>query len=939
MRAEEAIVGSVAEQQQQETTTTNRKRSIANAQRNSDDSPPQEEQPPPQQPYEEEEEEEGVQETEQDQDSNNNNKMDFFCRPQQQQRKQQRLAAAVAPPQNLPLETATLPHRPGATAAWWEALPEAEQWNKANVLAVLVAAAAASASSSSSSTNATTTPTAAAAAATAGALLPEALTEAGWDIAAPAEMCHDRDLMLARLARGDFAQHYRPPSSRAGHNGNPNGGGTSPSAKYYKPAFALPPALLMDKEVVVAAVHRCPDLLCQDDFAPEYFDDADVFAAYLRSFETPRPPRDAADGDDNHHDDNHNSNIRECSVEFPLVLLKFSTAVRGDAALMLAAAALPPIRVSGAAVWAHFADDDAAPPSLARDVSFALGLAIRLGAADCLPDFFLQRFAGPVLDDRAVVLECVRRNGLSLAHASAARRGDADIVRAACLDNAVALTYYCPPLRLAPAAYHQTGLDDLGADKAFLLDVLGRLERRGEGGHPELYRLASPALQRDADVAAAAHDSHNLRIMDLPAEFLVPTAEAHDDDNESRAFWLGVIARSSPFWLHLPAHWADDDAFARAIQTFATKELAALVFQRFPHLATDRAAWAAVVRSFAEWNPGTADLIRDHAPALLKNDRELMTQACAREARVLDYLGDDLALDRAVLQATLRGCLYALPHLSEAAQRLHPDLAAEGIYRLRAAGEDVNYYSYAVAGDLWPNLVVADAWFRCGGRLHEGFPEWTKDNQPFGLLLAELRGGVDDFSSGVSTALRGDKAFMLQAVQKNSLTLLCASSALKRDCDVVMAAFGAANSSAVSLATRVFPDGSGATTWKDLLKPGLLGLMEHEKFLHSLLASLAPSTAGTVEACPLQLLVSGSETTLALKNLIAEYLGTPTGPALVLLRQTRRNLVAGAVDFTAELVAAAADGNATAAEPDTNAEDDGDSVMEDDDDDDEDDEE
>jgi hypothetical protein len=95
----------------------------------------------------------------------------------------------------------------------------------------------------------------------------------------PTELLLDRDVLLARLARPDFHEHYTS-------NGREWGW-------FSLPVFRLREPFLGDKEIVVAVVHQYPEILkLQSESISEHLlDDVDVFQAYLGSMRWTQNPR------------------------------------------------------------------------------------------------------------------------------------------------------------------------------------------------------------------------------------------------------------------------------------------------------------------------------------------------------------------------------------------------------------------------------------------------------------------------------------------------------------------------------------------------------------------------------------------------------------------------------------------------------------------------
>jgi hypothetical protein len=593
-------------------------------------------------------------------------------------------------------------------------------------------------------------------------------------------------------------------------------------AEYYYSAgvapFRIPEQFLADKEIVTAVVHRYPQVLMQGVLPEELLDDEDVFRAYFTS--------------------NRMSSF--LSDENPVST--FSEGIRGNAELMLQAAN--------------------ASQRLASDCDYAIKLVDR---AVEVPDNALQRFSFRVPDNKTVVLAFVQRNGLCLKHASASVRGSEEIVRAACKDSAMALQFCAP----GPTKRR------LGRDRAFMLDIFGRL-RRGNG-NPMLYRMLTLSLKLDIDLVIAAYQSQSMVVADLPRAL-----------SDSPDFWKTVMSRDSSFWRELPDQFKGDPAYARAIQSFENVKLVLKVFRRFPFLSTDRGVWLAIIDS--PYEIATLPfLLRHHAPEEIRLDKELMILACKKDDEVLECLNKLFQEDRDLVEAAVEGSGDGLLSISVTAQRLYPDLVAKAISHLSRNGDenDINEYVDNVAVDHWTNLDVAKAWFRAGGYWHDDFPESTRNDKEFGLLIAE-HCEQGDFERGVSAALRIDKEFMIQALEKNSMTFWLADGGLQQDLDVATVAFGGSRGHELFLSFVGMIEGMDDLLFMHAVFEKAEYMLEaHDGFVKGLLCGMSVH-AGC--KCHLPILEQGAETSLAIKKQIGEYLGLPTGDKLRLLRRVKENM-------------------------------------------------
>ena len=359
---------------------------------------------------------------------------------------------------------------------------------------------------------------------------------------------------------------------------------------------------------------------------------------------------------------------------------------------------------------------------------------------------------------------------------------------------------------------------------------------------------------------------------DLPAELA--------GDGE---FWTYVIKQNSLFWKDLPTEFEGDSAFARVIDRFCDQKLVEDVFSRFPFLANERNMWFGVIASF-QGECALQPLIRDHAPDHIRRDKELMVLACKNDCDVLRELpGTDLLRDRDILEAALEESRTALWLIPESSQCLFPDLVVRAFSNYD--GDDFNDCSEVVAKPLWANMDVCRAWVESLGDVHSLFPESMKSNAEFGLLVARHLDveDIEDFEVATSVALRSDKTFMLSAVGIDAKLFKYACGGLNRDFDLTILAYG--SDEGPDFVNRLLDDDNREEKLSFLQQvwaEAEAKLEAHDGFTRGLLCGMS-HYAGS--ECHLPMLAHGSETSLALKQLIADFAGVPRGKQLRRLRQ------------------------------------------------------
>ena len=610
------------------------------------------------------------------------------------------------------------------------------------------------------------------------------------------------------------------------------------------PFFRIPEQYVADKEVVLAVVDRYPAVLNQDVLPRHLLDDKDVFRAFIRSpWAHPRA---------------HSYFITD-------YLQKFSAGIRANANLMVEAAAN---QISGH-IFQHVDGE------LSKDKSFAVRLveAVKPGPyCENVPSNALERFAERVRSDPDVVYLYVRRNGLCLKDAAKFLRRNEDFVRAACANKPDAI-FYCTP---------GATLRRLGSDRAFMLEVFGRppfLERRDD---PKLYRMLSDDLKFDREIIAAAKKSGSLSLSDLP-----PSLAA------DRFFWIDMIAQDSTFWYGLPVFFMNEPVFVHAIEEFEMGTMVEAVFERFPFLSQDRNFWLKIIASDCQYF--LPDVIRKCAPQQIRHDRELMLYACKRNpTRVFELLPLLLQQDREVVEVVVErmeeaGSLLSFwdMEIPFDVQRLFPDLVAKAIALSAKNGNDL-HDNERVAPELWSNLEVCKAWFSCDESfVPSRLPESMKDNQELGLVIAKgFNDSNDVFRGATSDALRSNKSFMMKAVQSKSARFLAAHGSLRHDFELAVTAFGCADYGE-SNASEYLEDDRDFSFFRRFLKEVEEKVNAHEGLVAGLLCGMTDSAGSD---CLLPMLANDAETSLALKQTIAAFLGVSVGTELRILRQALKNM-------------------------------------------------
>ena len=338
-------------------------------------------------------------------------------------------------------------------------------------------------------------------------MIPHSFQGSSWNQVAPPSVRDDRDVLLARIKHKDFPRFFRYYSRYP----------------YPPPPFCIPQKLLADKEVVIQAVSRYPELLLQDDKtlpSPELFDSKEVFLSFVQS------ERMTEESDDYLVTTVRREHLENC-------IGMFSAGLLSNAELMLKAAP----HVQHGAIFALFSG------GLSDDCAFALQLA---KLTKRVPPNALERFSDRVKADREIVLSLVQKNGLCLKNAGEALKSDVEVVRAACTQYAAAILY------CAPGPTQQS----LIRDKEFMVDIFSRwpywesVFRRRCG---ELYNMLPQEVKIDHDIAIQAYRWELLSLSEFPTQL-----------TSDRGFWMKLIEHDLLAWSELPEKYAHDPTFVRA---------------------------------------------------------------------------------------------------------------------------------------------------------------------------------------------------------------------------------------------------------------------------------------------------------------------------------------------------------------------------------------
>jgi len=518
------------------------------------------------------------------------------------------------------------------------------------------------------------------------------------------------------------------------------------------------------------------------------------------------------------------------------------------------------------------------PRKLQDDYKLAL-LAIQCSSEECSESYeHLSELSEEMLDDYEIVYEAVKRRGSNLRFVTDEfLLEDIDIVMAACENDGAAIEY-CPkgPTR-----------DEIlqGSNLVVLLE---------NGGHSVLAELGDEYMLQSKYLMPAVKNG-----MVLTADF------ASKLYKEDRPLFMDVLRRTSqPFEQYgvLPEDIRSDATVGTAI--LKTNE------------SFDEASWAF---RFSKDIP--EDVIRDHIDRLMtiaKNERVTgggdIWDSKPIAVSLCKILGDNftrvstrLKTDVDVAKAAFSGLVFfhTIRNTPQALFRQNHDIAAMAIKAL-----DAHHISWHTRSDIFRHFghevcssrVVFMEWVRKGfpTRHHYGRTiPFANDGSVALEAIKNFQGGnVGEVFSEFSTRLRGNKAFMVSAVQANPEVLKFATEGLLTDFDYMLRGVSVSKEvlKPFSHKGREFDQlADFAAEVRDRLADAD-GYVIH--FLGAIALDPSPGKRSkrrrtgrrTDNCCHLRMLDLGYETGAVIKRKIAEFAGIPVGPELKMLRAALENL-------------------------------------------------
>ena len=470
----------------------------------------------------------------------------------------------------------------------------------------------------------------------------------------------------------------------------------------------------------------------------------------------------------------------------------------------------------------------------------------------------LQECSETLIDDRDVVLTAVRRCGLELQYASHRLQQDEAVIRLACAYDGRALDF-CP--------LGSVTRDKLLSDRAFLMMVL-----RTHGA--DMLRLVPPdsELRRDRELLLTAVE-HGLHFRYCPLEM------KSDDD-----FCKAALARKAAVYMELPRSTAqrEDMAEAAVVSASSDSTVIAKAVSACPEILRHRTVAVAVVDR-AELAFMKNYLTEQH-PVFL-SDKPIMLRALERDDKLFGECRGGLKEDVDVVMAALNenSAVTVLRSVTATWIARYPQAAVKAVSV--TIQRSLATLRPMIPDDLWStHRELMLAWVRRGGRVLPQFEAVAQTDRDMALTIAEH--SPNEFYR-VGAPLRSNLEFMEQAVDQSNgrVHRFCVGDALRQNRELAVRA--------VALYAHALQRG-GAIARPDLQQfvQSQLDLREVfvRDFLRGITVSRHRSRVPPVLRSALPLLDRGVETGTALKQLIAEFLGIPTGEKLTMYRKCLEHL-------------------------------------------------
>jgi hypothetical protein len=296
-------------------------------------------------------------------------------------------------------------------------------------------------------------------------------------------------------------------------------------------------------------------------------------------------------------------------------------------------------------------------------------------------------------------------------------------------------------------------------------------------------------------------------------------------------------------------------------------------------------------------------------PPDMRQDKEVMLLACQAHGQFLEYCDEVLWYDRDIVQAALQQSPLAADFLPEVVQLLHIPAIVQAIRD--CSEDDIDELTHIVEEEVWLQRDVILAWIGRGRDVREVWDDfdvmladprhaWISNDETLWLTMAEFN--EEEFRDLAPEELKSNVNFMRQCVEVNGRVLSCALvDDLLLHVDTLLATSFATSSHAIEEFIE-------SVDFEFMVKASrqIRDLVElYQGFVYVLCGiqftpfpyNEEPSNSENQQQemqpqCYLPLLNRGLETSLILKQAIADYAGVPRGKQLRLLRQASTNLAA-----------------------------------------------
>jgi hypothetical protein len=487
----------------------------------------------------------------------------------------------------------------------------------------------------------------------------------------------------------------------------------------------------------------------------------------------------------------------------------------------------------------------------------------------------LQECSEDLCNDRQVVEAAISLGGLELQYASLALQEDKPLVVQACQSHGRALEY-CPPGQTRNELLH---------DRNFMYEVV----LAKPGGGPMWKLVPHTKRKSDGELLLQAL-KHGLLLRDVPQEYW------------RLDFFKLALEGNAQLYMQLSRGWQQQ--FELALQAVVANDSTPQTHERAlelcPSLRDHRQAVLAICMrgdvSFLK------ELLQD---SQFCDDLEVMKTAISRDSKLFPTASPRLQEVPEIIMASITpvSAWNTLKTVPWAIQRQHPEIPITAIRQ--CLSRNLRYLPSHIPEELWSqHRDLCLAWIQRGGRVLEPFERTLHSDMDLALQVAKYN--WPEFYK-VGDSLLGNRSFMLQALEQDGRVLRFAASRLRQDFDLLITSVAhhpprnASRTDSSDGSTSLYPAShnssvhttlGGICSIQDLHSQIQQQLDLHSSFVVDFLRGIAIATPHVPPArrCQLYMLDRGVETSQALKRLIGEYLGVPTGTQLRLLRQAKEQL-------------------------------------------------